>query len=135
MRITDVCTRLEDGIAIAALYRCWLRMLWRLKSENQRWRRYAAMLINENRWLAQRYGYAKGLVDFGKGHIVPYADLLEEILVLITPDTAHFGCQAEVAHARTILKRGTSAHWQLATFERLRDLLARHAGNLSLIHI
>ena len=120
MRITDMCTRLEDGIAIAALYRCWLRMLWRLKCENQRWRRYAAMLINENRWRAQRYGFAKGLVDFGKGQIVPYADLLEEILALIAPDAAHFGCEVEVAHARAILGRGTSAHWQLAAFELAR---------------
>lgn len=120
MRITDVCTRLEDGIAIAALYRCWLRMLWRLRRDNQRWRRYAAMLINENRWLAQRYGFAKGLVDFGKGQVVPYADLLEEMLVLLEPDAAHFGCEAAVAHARTILARGTSAHWQLRTFEEAR---------------
>ncbi len=120
MRIADVCTRLEDGIAIAALYRCWLRMLWRLRRDNQRWRRYAAMLINENRWLAQRYGFAKGLVDFGKGKLVPYAELLEEILALLAPDAAHFGCEAEIAHARAILARGTSAHWQLAAFEGAR---------------
>ncbi|MBV9523237.1 MAG: carboxylate-amine ligase, partial [Alphaproteobacteria bacterium] len=56
MRIPDICTRLDDGIAIAALYRCILRMLWRLKRQNQRWRIYARMLINENRWRAQRYG-------------------------------------------------------------------------------
>ena len=117
MRITDVCTRLEDAIAIAALYRCWLRMLWRLRRNNQRWRRYAAMLIHENRWLAQRYGYARGLVDFGKGEVVPYAALLEEMLEIIAPDAAHFGCEGEVAHARTILARGTSAHWQIAAFE------------------
>jgi carboxylate-amine ligase len=120
MRITDVCTRLEDAIAIAALYRCWLRMLWRLRRNNQRWRRYAAMLINENRWLAQRYGFEKGLVDFGKGHIVPYAELLEEIIEILAPDAAHFGCEAEVAHARTILARGTSAHWQVEAFEDAR---------------
>jgi len=117
MRITDVCTRLEDAIAIAALYRSWLRMLWRLRRNNQRWRRYAAMLIHENRWLAQRYGYARGLVDFGKGQVVPYAELLEEMLEIVAPDAAHFGCEREVAHARTILRRGTSAHWQLAAYE------------------
>ncbi|HLI13516.1 MAG TPA: carboxylate-amine ligase [Alphaproteobacteria bacterium] len=120
MRVTDVCTHLADGIAIAALYRCWLRLLWRLRRDNQRWRRYAAMLINENRWLAQRYGYEKGLIDFGKGHIVPYAELLEEILALVAPDAAHFGCESEIAHARRILARGTSAHWQLKTYAEAR---------------
>ncbi len=47
LRIPDICTRLDDGIAIAALYRCLLRMLWRLRIANQRWRRYSHMLINE----------------------------------------------------------------------------------------
>jgi len=31
MRITDSCTTLEDTLSIAALFRCLLRMLWRLK--------------------------------------------------------------------------------------------------------
>jgi carboxylate-amine ligase len=112
MRICDISTRLDDGIAIAALYRCLLRMLWRLKRNNQRWRIYARMLVNENRWRAQRYGIDEGLVDFGKRVIVPYADLLEEVIALVAEDAAHFGCTAEIAHARTILTRGTSAHAQ-----------------------
>lgn len=112
MRVTDVCTRLDDGLAIAALYRCLLRMLWRLRRSNQRWRIYARMLVYENRWRAQRYGHDEGMVDFGKGVVVPYRDLLEEIIDLVAPDAAHFGCEAEVAHARTILERGTSADRQ-----------------------
>jgi glutamate---cysteine ligase / carboxylate-amine ligase len=116
MRVADVCTRLDDGIAIAALYRCLLRMLWRLKRNNQRWRRYAAMLVNENRWRAQRYGFDEGLVDFGKGQIVAYAELLEEMIQLTAEDQEAFDCRREVEEAREILKRGTSAHRQLATY-------------------
>jgi carboxylate-amine ligase len=118
MRITDCCTTLEDTLSIAALFRCLLRMLWRLKRENQRWRLYSRMLIDENRWRAQRYGFDQGLVDFGRGAIVPYAELLEEILTLVDPDARHFGCVAEVSHAREILARGTSAHRQLVVSER-----------------
>ncbi|MBV9685652.1 MAG: carboxylate-amine ligase, partial [Alphaproteobacteria bacterium] len=81
-------------------------------------RLYAHMLIDENRWRAQRYGFDQGLVDFGKGAIVPYADLLEEILSLIDLDARHFGCLMEVQHPREILARGTSAHRQLAVFEQ-----------------
>jgi len=125
LRITDVCTRLDDGIAIAALYRCLLRMLWRLKRSNQRWRRYAAMLVNENRWRAQRYGFDEGLVDFGKGRIVPYGDLLEEMIQLVAEDAEAFDCRREVESARDILKRGSSAHRQLAVFAAA---LARGAG-------
>jgi carboxylate-amine ligase len=117
MRIADVCTRLEDALTIAALYRCLLRMLYRLRRSNQRWRIYLPMLINENRWRAQRYGFDEGLIDFGKGCIVPYAELLEEMLELIQVDAAYFGCQAELARSWEILKRGSSAHRQVDTFK------------------
>lgn len=120
MRVTDICTRIDDAICIASIYLCWLRMLYRLRRANQRWRRYSAMLISENRWLAQRYGTDKGLVDFGKGRIVPYPDLLEEILALVREDAEHFDCVAEIEHARTILERGTSAHAQLRAYDEAR---------------
>lgn len=117
VRICDICTRLEDTICIAALYRCWLRMLYRLRLNNQRWRRYEPMLTNENRWLAQRYGVDRGLVDFGKGAVVPYCELLEEIFSLVRDDAEHFGCVKEVEHAREVLARGTSAHRQVSTYQ------------------
>ena len=117
MRIPDVCTRADDGIAIAAIYVCLLRMLCRLKRNNQRWRKYANMLVRENRWRAQRYGIDEGLVDFGKGEVVPYADLLEEIIALTREDAEALGCAAEVDHARDIVARGTSAHRQIEVYE------------------
>lgn len=116
MRISDACTLLEDTLAIAAMYRCVLRMLYRLRRGNQRWRRYAAMLVNENRWRAQRYGIDEGLVDFGKGRIVPMRDLIDEMIDLLQEDAHFFGCTAELAHTREILRRGTSAHRQLAVY-------------------
>jgi carboxylate-amine ligase len=116
MRIADVCTMLDDGIAIACLFRCLLRMLWRLRVANQRWRIYLRMLIDENRWRAQRYGTDGGLVDFGRAELVPYATLLDEILALVREDGAYFDCLAELDHARTILLRGTSAHNQLRVY-------------------
>jgi len=131
MRITDCCTTLDDTLSIAALFRCLLRMPWRLKRENQRWRLYSRMLIDENRWRAQRYGFDQGLVDFGKGAIVPYTELLEEILALIDQDARHFGCVEEVAHAREICGRGTSAHRQLAVFERVLSAGASRSAALA----
>ena len=46
----------------------------------------------------------------------PYADLLEELIELVREDSAFFGCQPEIEHARRILARGTSAHRQLAHY-------------------
>lgn len=117
MRICDVCTRIDDALAVAALFQCILRMLYRLRQNNQRWRQYSAMLVNENRWRAQRYGIDAGLVDFGRGEIVPYEGLLEEIIDLISEDAEALGCKQEILHLRTIRAEGTCAHRQVATYQ------------------
>jgi carboxylate-amine ligase len=116
-RIMDVCTSLDDAIALAALNVCVLRMLWRLRRNNQRWRVYPDLLIRENRWRAMRYSYDEGMLDLAKGELVPFADLLDEMLELIREDAEAMGCTKDVQHAREIIKRGTSAHRQVKQFE------------------
>lgn len=118
MRITDVCTRIDDAVTIGALFACILRMLYRLKKTNQRWRQYASMLVEENRWRAQRYGLDEGLVDFGRGEIVPCNALLDEIIELVGEDAEALGCVNEIKHLKTIMKRGTSSHRQLAAYNK-----------------
>ena len=116
MRVTDLPTKMEDTIAVAAMYVCLLRMLWRLKLENRRWRSYANFLVSENLWRAERYGVNGELIDFGKGELVPFADLVEEMIELVRPDAEALDCVTEVEHARTICARGTSADRQLAVY-------------------
>jgi glutamate---cysteine ligase / carboxylate-amine ligase len=118
MRVCDICTRWEDAVAIASLYRCLLHMLYRLRRENQRWRRYANMLIAENLWRAQRYGVEGSLMDFGESELVPFADLADELVYLVQPDAEILGCVDEVEHVRTIARRGTSAKRQIATYNQ-----------------
>ncbi|NQU71972.1 MAG: carboxylate-amine ligase [Rhodospirillales bacterium] len=130
MRITDVCTRLDDAISIAAIYRCLCRALHRLRRNNQRWRVYSRFLVDENRWRAQRYGFDEGLVDFGRGEIVPFETLLDEIIDLLREDAEFFGCQDELEHARTIIARGSSAHRQLATYHLAMKSGADHEAAL-----
>lgn len=118
MRITDVATRLDDAVAIAALYVCLCRMLYRLRRGNAGWRTYPMFLLEENRWRAQRYGVKDALFDFGKGTLVPYAELLEEILALVAEDAEALGCGDVVRQARGIVAEGTSADRQLAVHAR-----------------
>lgn len=116
-RIMDVCTRVDDAVALAAMLVCIMRMLYRLRLANQRWRTYTPMLVRENRWRAMRYSFDEGLIDFAKGEIVPFNQLLDEILDLTYEDARALGCEAEVASVRDILSRGTSAHRQLKAHE------------------
>lgn len=133
MRITDVCTRLEDAVTVAALFVCLARMLHRLRRNNQSWRTYPVFLLEENRWRAQRYGLQGSLFDFGRGELVPYADLLEEILAIIHEDAVALGCLEEVQGARRILAEGTSADRQLACFARAIEGGATHQEALNAV--
>ena len=116
-RIMDVCTRLEDTIALTSLLTCILRMLYRLRTRNQRWRIYTPMLIRENRWRAMRYSFDEGMLDLAKGTIVPFEELIDEMLSHVSEDAEALGCEKEIADVRQILSRGTSAHRQLKDYE------------------
>jgi carboxylate-amine ligase len=116
-RIMDVCTRMDDAIALAALLCCIMRMLYRLRLANQRWRIYSTMLVSENRWRAMRYSFDEGLIDFAKGAVVPFEELLEELLELTAEDAEALQCEKEIASVRDIMSRGTSAHRQLKAHE------------------
>ena len=126
MRITDVCTRVEDAVCVAALYASILRMLYRIRRANQTWRSYPLFLLSENRWRAQRYGVDGTLFDFGRGELVPFRDLVEELLALVREDAEALGCWAEVQHARAIVAGGTSANRQIASYNRLVTQGASH---------
>tara|TARA_B100000427_G_scaffold209132_1_gene174229 strand:+ start:153 stop:1301 length:1149 start_codon:yes stop_codon:yes gene_type:complete len=133
MRVTDVCTLAEDALSVAALLACLLRMLYRLKMDNQRWRIYSPMLLEENRWRAQRYGLDEGLVDFGKGQVIAFDQLLTELIELIAEDADALGCAPEIAHLQTIRERGTSAHRQIATYAAAQAAGADHDEALTAV--
>jgi glutamate---cysteine ligase / carboxylate-amine ligase len=118
MRVCDVCTRLEDAITITALWQSILATLYRLRAGNQTWRRYRRTLVDENKWLAQRYGISGALADYGALTQKPFALLLEELVELVRPEAERLGCLDEVLGARHIVERGTSADRQLAVHAR-----------------
>lgn len=118
MRITDIATRLDDGVAIAAAFQSVTAMLITLKRRNQRWRQYLPALIAENRWLAQRHGVSGELIDFGRAETVPFGELVEEIIALTREEAETLGCATELQHLRGIVRDGTSADRQIGIYER-----------------
>ena len=121
MRVSDVCTRLDDAMTVAAFYLCLLGYFFRLRRRNQRWRIYSPFLISENMWRAQRYGTEGSLIDFGRGELVQFADLVEEIIEMLAQDALEFDVIEELRHMRTIVGEGTSAHRQLAVHRAAVD--------------
>ena len=114
----DVCTNVEDALSIVALAQSIMHMLFRLRTENKRWREYRKMLISENRWRAMRYGAEGSLIDFGMGKLIPYPQLLDELIDLIKDDAEELGCLPEVINACKILERGTSSQQQIKIYNK-----------------
>jgi carboxylate-amine ligase len=117
LRITDVCSRLDDAITVAALFRSLLAMLYRRHLEGRPWPSHKRMLLSENRWRAERYGLNEGFLDCDSGEILKFDALLGRVIDELLQDAEELGCLAEVQRAAEILQRGTSAHHQLQTHQ------------------
>ena len=114
LRAADCCTRLDDTIAIAALYRALVRHLYIDADHNADLDVVDRALAVENKWRAQRYGVQGSFATRAGG--IAVAELLERLLDTIEPDAEALGLTAQVAHCRTIVAEGTSADAQLRIF-------------------
>jgi len=123
-RICDIPTRVDDTIAIAALFQAIVAKLYKLIDKNLGFRLYRRMLIQENKWRAVRYGLDGKMIDFGKQKEVPTRDLIRELLDFVEDVIDDLGSRKEVEHVHTILERGTSADEQLRVFRETNDLKA-----------
>ena len=130
LRVTDICTGLDHAASLAALYQSLLRHLWRLRTRNQAWRSYRRILIEENKWRAQRRGIEAELADFAAGRLRPVADLVDELIAMLDEDARALGCADELAGLRAILVEGTSADSQLVVYRTAIDQGARPAEAL-----
>jgi len=117
-RICDICTRVDEAIAIAALIQAIFVKLFWLFEKNQSFRMYNRSLINENKWRAVRYGLDGSLIDFGKQQAIPARQLLPELVEFVDEVVDDLGSRQDVEYAYKIIEEGTSADRQLATFQQ-----------------
>jgi carboxylate-amine ligase len=123
-RICDIPTRVDDTIAIAALFQAIVAKLDKLIDQNLGFRLYRRMLIQENKWRAVRWGLDGKMIDFGKQREVPVRDLILELLAFVDDVLDMLDSRKEVEHIHNILERGTSADEQLQVFRETNSLHA-----------
>ena len=58
------------------------------------------------------------MIDFGLGKIVPFDEIIDELIELVSPHARELGCLAEVQTARSILSEGTSSQRQTSVFNK-----------------
>ena len=120
LRVSDCCTRLDDALALAALYRCLVRCLYRDRTINDALTPLHHAVAQENKWRAQRYGTDGTYVDVARGTALPFAQLLDELLDLVAADARDLGHEAEMEQVRRIPVQGTSAHGQIGVYRTAR---------------
>jgi carboxylate-amine ligase len=116
-RICDIPTRVEDTVAVAALFQAIVAKLNSLIDKNLGFRLYHRRLIQENKWRAIRYGLDGKLLDLGKQKEVPVQDLIRELLDFVDEVVEPLGSRREMDHIHHMLERGTSADEQLRVYE------------------
>jgi carboxylate-amine ligase len=120
LRVTDACTRVEDGVAIASLFRCLVAALVRNPELGAHRTTHTRRIVDENRWRAKRDGIHAQFIAPASSQATPAADVLRELLAMIRSEVEDLECGEAVQNAEEILGRGTSAHEQLRIYETSR---------------
>jgi carboxylate-amine ligase len=115
LRAPDCCTRIEDSIAIAALYRTLVRHIYYNPWRNFGMTAVTRAIVVENKWRAQRYGVHGTFVT--EEGAVTVGELLDRVIEETAADAEALGCSEELQRCRAIVDEGTSADAQLAVFE------------------
>ena len=122
-RVCDVCTRVEEAVCLASILQAIIAKVWKLRRDNLTFRLHSSALVEENKWRAVRFGLDGNLIDFGKEKEQPARELITEMLEWFVDDVVdELGSRREVEYAFEIMRGGTSADRQLATYDRTGDL-------------
>ena len=120
LRICDACTRIDDTLAIVALFRCLVRLLARRPELAPDWTPFTRRLIDENRWRAKRFGTDAEFISEDGSPARPLKVVAEELLTHVAEDADVLGCERELERVRVLLRDGTSAHKQVDLYRAFR---------------
>jgi len=121
LRVADSCTRLEDAIGIAALFRCLVRALDRDRALNAGFDRVGRAITQENKWHAQRYGIAATFVEPFSRSPLTLPQWLDQVIDFIAEDIEALDCAGEIRHLHAIVAHGTSADRQIEIFGKAKS--------------
>ena len=120
MRISDVCTRLEDALAIAALYRCFIATLVANPDLGAGHSTHTRRIIDENRWRAKRDGIKAEFILETSNEVVPVATVVSDLITECGEQIDRLDSAAPLQPLQRILSEGTSAHQQLKIYNDQR---------------
>jgi carboxylate-amine ligase len=124
VRVCDTQTRLEHTIALAALVQSMCKELAEHYEAGFELSLYPREMLEENKWLAARYGIQGELVDLPHRTRVAAADLALRLVERLLSHAQDLGCLRELEAIEEMVEHGTGAQRQLAVWRADRDLRA-----------
>jgi len=122
VRVCDAQTRLEHTVALAALVQSMCKELAEHYEAGYQLSTYPREMLEENKWLAARYGIAGELVDLPRRSRVSAVDLVRRLMERLGPHAEELGCRRELEVLDEMVERGNGAQRQLAVWRADRDL-------------
>jgi len=149
IRIFDMPLGLEAVLSLVALVQCLVHSLAQQDASGHRngqprgpgsidQERAHDLVLQQNRWLAARYGLDATLTDPATGQKAPARVLARELVDRLTPIGRELGCGAHLQDLRIRLRGSNNAARQLLAYHRtgdLRDVVRLMTGADSTDHV
>lgn len=124
LRVCDGIPTLEEIAATAALFQCLVEHFDQMCRRGERPATPDTWLLQENKWLATRYGLDAELIEDESGRTVPVKTTLRNLVGQLTPIAHTLGCADELRTIDRILTVG-------ASYQRQRAVAAASGGDLT----
>lgn len=111
LRAPDVCTSVDDAVAIASLYRALARHFYLDPSAAEAVGNVQRAIGVENKWRAQRYG--TDCIFVTEHGPLTGQEILGRLIDMVRPDAEALGCVSQLQHCCEIMQHGSSADRQL----------------------
>jgi carboxylate-amine ligase len=122
IRVCDSQTRVEHTLGLAALIQAMVKELAEHYGAGSRLATYPWQMLDENKWLAARYGLEGELVDLPSSDRVPAKALARRIVDRLREHAQELGSADDLAALEDLLVHGNGAQRQLVVYEANHDL-------------
>ena len=122
IRACDAQTRLEHTLGLAALIQAMCKELAEHYESGFELGTYPPEMLEENKWLAARYGIEAELVDLPQSSRVTAIDLARRLTERLRAHARELGSERELEAIEDLIERGTGAQRQLAVWRANRDM-------------
>jgi glutamate---cysteine ligase / carboxylate-amine ligase len=124
LRSCDAQTRLSHTLALAALVQAMAKELAEHFEAGHELADYPTPLLEENKWLAARYGMQGDLIDLPRSARIPTVELARRLSERLRPHARELGSDREFEALEDLIEHGSGADRQLAEYRANRDMVA-----------